>query len=147
MRKLITAALAGATVAGGAMLVQAAQAQPYYYGPPAHGYSPYYAQPYASPYGYPGYGGRYPYPGGYGGYGGGGYYGTQSGLGSALAVLGSVLGLGYPSSFYSGVPVDQYGPDPNGMIGPDGRRIKCKLRRTYDRYYGGSVIRRECWSR
>jgi hypothetical protein len=43
--------------------------------------------------------------------------------------------------------VDRYGPDPNGMIGPDGRRIKCKIKRTYDRYYGGYVSRRECWSR
>ena len=134
MRKLLTAALAGATVAGGAMIAQA-QAQPYYYGaPPSYGYS---YSPYSNGYAYD------PYR--YNGYNNG-YYGG-SGANTALGVLGSVLGLNYAPNFYSGVPVDRYGPDPNGMIGPDGRRIKCKLRRTYDRYYGGSVLRRECWSR
>ena len=155
MRKPLVAALAGATIAGGAMVATATQAQPYDYPPPAYGapygHSPYYNQPYRqpygsyrdpTPYGYPGYGARTPY--GYPGYGA---YGTPAGIGSALAVLGSVLGLDYAPGFYSGVPVDRYGPDPNGMIGPDGRRIKCKLRRSYDRHYGGTVVRRECWTR
>ncbi|MCR5874730.1 hypothetical protein LRS10_11465 [Phenylobacterium sp. J426] len=140
MRKWLTAALAGATVAGGAAIAGQAMAQRYYY-PPAPSYSPYYdgyyrAPAYPQPYGYydnRGYDNRY-----YGGYG--------SSAGVLGSVLGSVLGLSYPQSFYSNVPVDRYGPDPNGMIGPDGRRIKCKLRRTSDGYYG-TTVRRECWSR
>lgn len=146
MRKWLTAALAGATVAGGAALAGQAMAQRYYYPTPPT-YSPYYDGGYyrapAYPqYGYPSYDNRY--------YGNRYYDNRYSGSGSAGllgSVLGSVLGLSYPSSFYSGVPVDRYGPDPNGMIGPDGRRIKCKLRRTYDSYYGGYTMRRECWSR
>jgi hypothetical protein len=129
MRKLLTAALAGATVAGGVAIAQSASAQPYYDPPPR------YADPYR--YGYPDR--YYPYDDR--------YRGSPSDLGVLGSVLGSVLGLNYSSGFYSRVPVDQYGPDPNGMIGPDGRRIKCKLRRTYDRYYGGYVVRRECYAR
>lgn len=127
MRTLICAGLAGAMIAGVAG-IGSAEAQRYYdprYDRPAYGYDPYYGYRAPAPYG----------------------YGPQSGTASALSVLGSVLGLNYGSSFYSGVPVDRYGPDPNGMIGPDGRRIKCKLRRSYDRYYGSTITRRECWTR
>lgn len=134
MRKLLTAALAGAAVAGGAVIAGSASAQPYYYGPPASYYDPhrysYPDRPYDNRY----YDNRY-------------YGGSSSNMGVLGSVLGSVLGLNYSPGFYSRVPVDQYGPDPNGMIGPDGRRIKCKLRRSYDRYYGGYVVRRECWTR
>lgn len=137
MRKWLTAALAGATVAGGAALAGQAMAQRYYYPAPPT-YSPYYdgyyrAPAYPQPYQQPYYDNR--------------YYSGSGSAGLLGSVLGSVLGLSYPQSFYSGVPVDRYGPDPNGMIGPDGRRIKCKLRRTYDSYYGGYTMRRECWSR
>jgi hypothetical protein len=137
MRKLLAAALAGATVAGGLAVAGAANAQyyrPYY--PPAYGYQAYPGYP-ASP--------AYPYDNR--DYDNRSYYGNRSGAANALSILGSVLGLNYSSSFYSRVPVDQYGPDPNGMIGPDGRRIKCKLRRSYDSYYGGYMTRRECWAR
>ena len=134
MRKLTFAALAGATIAGGAMMASQAAAQYYYPAPPAtyyDRYDPYYR---AAP--------GYPAPRYYND-----RYNDRRSSSSLLgAVLGSVLGLNYDQSFYSRVPVDQYGPDPNGMIGPDGRRIKCKLRRSYDRYYG-ATIRRECWSR
>jgi hypothetical protein len=130
MRKLTAAALAGATVAAGALIAGEAAAQYYYPAPPAYydRYDPYYrtAPAYPAP--------RY-------------YDDRRSGSSLLGAVIGSVLGLNYDQSFYSRVPVDRYGPDPNGMIGPDGRRIKCKLRRSYDRYYGGTTIRRECWSR
>ena len=131
MRKLTAAALAGATVAGGALIAGQAAAQ-YYPAPPAYydRYDPYYRAP------APAY--RYDDRS---------YYGNRSSSGVLGAVLGSVLGLNYDQGFYSRVPVDRYGPDPNGMIGPDGRRIKCKLRRSHDRYYGGTTIRRECWSR
>lgn len=138
MRKWLTAALAGATVAGGAAIAGQAMAQRYYYpSPPA--YDRYYDGYYRAP--------SYPQPYYDNRYYDNRYYSGSGSAGLLGSVLGSVLGLSYPSSFYSGVPVDRYGPDPNGMIGPDGRRIKCKLRRTYDRYYGGYTMRRECWSR
>ncbi|WP_374472809.1 hypothetical protein [Phenylobacterium sp.] len=135
MRKMICAAAAGVALAGGvAGLATSAQAQPYgyYYGPPTP-YGDYYGRPYD----YNRYGQPY------------GYRGNDP-VAAGMAALGAVLGMnvqgGYGDYGY-GVPVDRYGPDPNGMIGPDGRRIKCKLRRVHDRYYGGYVTRRECWSR
>lgn len=142
MRKLMSAAVAGLAIAtGAAAIATTAEAQPYYgggryyYGPPA----PYGS--YTRPYDYSRYGQPY------------GYTGNDP-VAAGMAALGSVLGLnmqgaygGYGGGYGYGVPVDRYGPDPNGMIGPDGRRIKCKIKRTYDRYYGGYVSRRECWSR
>jgi hypothetical protein len=130
MRKLTTAALAGVALAGGATIAGEAAAQYYYPAPPAYydRYDPYYRAP------APAYAPRY-------------YDDRRSGSSLLGSVLGSVLGLNYDQGFYSRVPVDRYGPDPNGMIGPDGRRIKCKLRRSYDRYYGGYMTRRECWTR
>src|SRR5881394_3767883 len=100
MRKLIFAAVAGATVLGGAMIAQGAQAQLFGY-----------YERVAPAYHYDSYGRHYvdevaPR-----------YY-DDDGLGIAGALLGSVLG---------DVPSDRYGPDPNGMIARDGHRIKCKL--------------------
>lgn len=43
------------------------------------------------------------------------------------------------------VPHDEYGPDPNGMTAPDGRRIKCKLASRYDEAARRYRTRRECW--
>ena len=126
MRKTLGAAIAGLTiVAGGAMVAGAATAQPYYgyyynppptayyYNPPVNPYAP--APAYATPY--------YAAPG------------------LAGAVIGSILGA---DSFATvpGVPVDRFGPDPNGMLAADGHRIKCKLRDDYD--YGYRT-RRVCW--
>ena len=54
---------------------------------------------------------------------------------------GSVLG---PALVQGGVPYDRYGPDPNGMIAPDGHRIKCKLDDTYDSRLGRYLTRRVC---
>jgi len=129
MRRTITA-LGALAVAGSVALAGAAQAQPYgsYRGFGDYGYRYAPAQAY-------GYDGRYaPY----------GYYNGYDGSGRtaiAGALLGSLMGNGYGS----GVRVDRYGPDPNGMIAPDGHRIKCKLRTSYDGYYGGYRTRRECW--
>ena len=138
MRRIISATVAGLAIATGAAAVAStAEAQPYgyYYGPPTP-YGGYGA--YQRPYDYNRYGQPY------------GYQGNDP-VAAGMAALGAALGLnmgGYGGYGYGyGVPVDRYGPDPNGMIGPDGRRIKCKLRRTYDRYYGGYVSRRECWSK
>ncbi|HEY8616459.1 hypothetical protein [Phenylobacterium sp.] len=143
MRKIIGATVAGlALVGSAAAMTSTAQAQPgYYYNPQPYygGYNPgpYYNNGYPNGYYAPGYNYNR------------GYYGNDGSLaGIAGAVLGSVLGGGYAGGYgYGNVPVDQYGPDPNGMIGPDGRRIKCKLKRTYDSYYRGYVTRRECRSR
>lgn len=170
MRKIMSAAVLGLAVTGGAVAVAgAAQAQTRYYDPYTGRYT--YQQPYSSyrapatpyyysqPYGY-----TQPQPYGYAqpyGYNQQPYgytqpyssYGSNSGLAAGLSVLGSLFGLntsalnyngyGY-STPYGNVPVDQYGPDPNGMIAPDGHRIKCKLRRSYDSYYRQTVTRREC---
>jgi hypothetical protein len=143
MRNLVTAVLAGASVLGAGAVAQTAQAQPYgyYYNrpPPPPAYYPYngsgyYTAPsYRPNTAYTPYNSYTPY---------GGYNsGSSSGLSAGLAVLGSALGLntgGY------GAPYDRYGYDPNGMIAPDGHRIKCKNRRVYDGYYGGYVTRRVC---
>lgn len=148
MRKTIRAAIAGlALVGGAAAIAETAQAQGYYYGPPVYNGNGYYSAPsraYPSPY----YNNAYPNSGyynnynGYNGYNNYNSYGSNGSLaGIAGALLGSVLGNGYSNS---NVPYDQYGPDPNGMIAPDGHRIKCKLRKNYDSYYRAYVTRREC---
>lgn len=132
MRKLLSVAIAAATVAGGALAVgQTAQAQPYGYYPapaPAPGYYD------RNGYWHPAYAPPAPPPA---------YYGTDGGLSAGLSVLGSALGLS--AGYGANVPVDRYGPDPNGMIAPDGHRIKCKLRSNYDNYYGRYMTRRECY--
>jgi hypothetical protein len=38
---------------------------------------------------------------------------------------------------------DAYGPDPNGVLAPDGHRIKCKL--VTDDRYGWPMKHRVCW--
>jgi len=39
---------------------------------------------------------------------------------------------------------DQYGPDPNGLRAPDGHRLKCKVKKGWDDYYGERIKHREC---
>lgn len=132
MRKMLGAALIGLTVAGGAVFASTAQAQPYgYYYSPAPGYydNGYY-RPAPTPY--------------YNGYYGAPRYDDDSAAGLAGALIGSVLGDGYGSGYGPGVRVDRFGPDPNGMIAPDGHRIKCKMRTGYDGY-GRYRTYRQCW--
>ncbi|HVI32791.1 hypothetical protein [Phenylobacterium sp.] len=142
MRKLISAAVAGLAMAGGAaVMTSTAEAQPYGYypAPPAY-YGGYNSQPYYGGYNQPYYGN------GYNGYYSQPYAGGDP-LTAGMAALGAALGLNTQSGYGGygyGVPVDRYGPDPNGMIAPDGHRIKCKLRRTYDSYYRSYVTRRVC---
>ena len=125
MRKMLGAALIGLTVAGGAVIATSSQAQPYGYYAPAPGYYDHgYYVPAPSP--APSY--YAPAPG---------YYDSQA---AAAASLGAAVG-GYV--YQPGVPVDRFGPDPNGMIAPDGHRIKCKLRDDYDSR-GRLYTRREC---
>src|SRR4051812_11659615 len=124
MRKFLIAAMAGASVLGGAAIAQSTQAQPYgYYERGYHydadgrrfyddGYGRHYVDPVR----------RYDY--------------DDAPLAIAGAVLGSVMGE---------VPYDRYGADPNGMIARDGHRIKCKLSSGYDGRYGGYMTHRVCW--
>src|SRR5258708_4567582 len=126
MRKLIFAAVAGATVLGGAMIAQGAQAQ--FYG---------YYERVAPAYHYDSYGRRFFVAGAARHYVdevAPRYY-DEDGLGIAGALLGSVLG---------DVPYDRYGPDPNGMLARDGHRIKCKLTSDWDYRLDRYVTRRAC---
>jgi len=127
MRTMMSAAVIGLTALGGAVIAGGAQAQPYgYYAPAPSGYYDhgYYhsTAPYNGYYQAPTYG----------------YY-NEPGAALAGALIGSVIGPAYGSA----VPVDRYGPDPNGMIAPDGHRIKCKLRTSYD--YGRYRTYRQCY--
>jgi hypothetical protein len=131
MRKILGAALIGLTAVGGAVIAGTAQAQPYgYYAPAPSGYydNGYY-RPAPAPYYNRGY---YAPPS----------YNYNDGTGLAGALIGSLIGPGYAGS---AVPVDRYGPDPNGMIAPDGHRIKCKLTSGYDGRWGGYRTHRECY--
>jgi len=126
MRKMMGAAIIGLMVAGGAIIAGPANAQPYgYYYAPAPGYydNGYYRSG-PPPYYYDGYTGYY----------------TAPGLGGAL------LGMALPGAAYPvGTPVHRYGPDPNGMIAPDGHRIKCRITSGYDERYGRYRSFRMCW--
>ena len=131
MRKMLSAAVIGLTALGGAVIAGGAQAQPYgYYSPAPYGYydNGYYRAPAPAPY----YNGYYATPS----------YSYSDGAGLAGALIGSLLG---PSYVGPAVPVDRYGPDPNGMIAPDGHRIKCKLRTGYDSRWGGYHTYRQCY--
>ncbi|MDB5493816.1 MAG: hypothetical protein JWP86_1153 [Phenylobacterium sp.] len=131
MRKILGAALIGLTVAGGAIVAGTAQAQPYGYYAPAPGYydNGYY-RPAPTPYYNNGYYATPSYS----------YYDGPGSAGLAGALIGSVLAPAYGPA----VPVDHYGPDPNGMIAPDGHRIKCKIR-SGDDSYGRYRTFRECY--
>ena len=133
MRKMLSAAVIGLTALGGAVIAGGAQAQPYgYYAPAPSGYydngyyrpapTPYYNRGYNGYYGTPSYN-----------------YNDDAGLGGAL--IGSLVGPSYSGA----VPVDRYGPDPNGMIAPDGHRIKCKLVSGYNGRWGGYRTYRQCY--
>jgi hypothetical protein len=117
MRKLVLAAVAGGTILGGATIAQAVSAQAYVYYPPA-------AAPAIEPgYRYDAYGRPY-YDDGY-----------RAAPGVYVGEAGSTLGPALVEG-YARVPYDRYGPDPNGMIAPDGHRIKCKLTDDWDSRYG-----------
>lgn len=121
MRKLLFAAAATAGVLGGAMIAQSAQAQPYGYYAPAPVYAPGYRY---DEFGRP-------------------YYDDGYRPGYVAPLAGAVLGPALADA-YASVPVDRYGPDPNGMIAADGHRIKCKLTDTYDGRRDRYVTRRLC---
>lgn len=123
MRKLLLAGVAGATLLGGAMIAQSVSAQPYVVYPAA----PTVVEPgyRYDAYGRPYYDDGYRTPGVY--------------VGEAGSVLGPAIVNGYAS-----VPYDRYGPDPNGMIAPDGHKIKCKLDDSFDVRLDRYITRRVC---
>ncbi|MGZ3377473.1 MAG: hypothetical protein ACXU8S_12825 [Phenylobacterium sp.] len=122
MRKLLLAGVVSATLLGGAAITQTASAQPYvvYPGAPPAGEPGYRYDAYGRPYFDDGYRGP-----------------------AYVPEAGSVLGPAIVEA-YGRVPYDRYGPDPNGMIAPDGHRIKCKLDDTYDGRLDRYVTRRVC---
>ena len=121
MRKLLVAATAAAGVLGGAMIAEGVQAQPYGYYAPAPVLAPGYRY---DEFGRP-------------------YYDDGYRPGYAAPLAGAVLGPPL-ADVYARVPVDRYGPDPNGMIAADGHRIKCKLTDGYDSRIDRYVTRRVC---
>ncbi|MBW8815798.1 MAG: hypothetical protein JF588_20460 [Caulobacterales bacterium] len=130
MRKLAIAALAGLTIAGGLGMATSGSAQPYrYYSPYDHSW--HYTHDRDR---YDAYRDRDRDDDG---------YRDRDGAALAGAVLGSLLGS--DTGFYDRAPVDRFGPDPNGMIAPDGHRIKCRLRTNWDTYRDAYVTRRVCW--
>ncbi|HZZ69200.1 MAG TPA: hypothetical protein VFE18_13590 [Phenylobacterium sp.] len=123
MRKLLLIGVAGATLLGAAAIGQAASAQAYVvYPTPAPAVEPGYRY---DAYGRPYYDDGYRAPDVY--------------VGEAGSAIGPALVEGYAS-----VPYDRYGPDPNGMVAPDGHRIKCKLDDTYDGRLDRYITRRVC---
>lgn len=123
MRNLLYAAAAAATALGGATIASAVHAQPYGYYAPAPAYV-------APGYRYDEFGRPY-YDDGY----------RRPAYVAPLA--GSVLGPALADG-YARVPVDRYGPDPNGMIAADGHRIKCKLQDDWSDRYDRYMTRRVC---
>jgi len=121
MRKLLIAAAAGASALGGVMIAQAVQAQPIVVAPAA----PVYAPP--AGYHYDAYG-RLVYDPAY----------------AAPVVGGAVIGAPLVNA-YAGVPVDEYGPDPNGMRAADGHKIKCKLTDDWDERFDRYMTHRVCY--
>jgi hypothetical protein len=143
MRKMLSAAVIGLTAFGGAVIAGGAQAQPYgYYAPAPSGYYDSYGHWHSAPVYNNGYYTAPAYVAPSYGYTTPSYGYDTSGAGLAGALIGSLLGNGYATS---AVPVDRYGPDPNGMIAPDGHRIKCKLRTGYDSRWGGYHTYRQCY--
>jgi hypothetical protein len=132
MRTMLSAAVIGLTALGGAVIAGGAQAQPYgYYAPAPSGY-------------YDSYGYYHPAPV-YNGYSGPPSYSYYNGDGSDASLAGALIGSLVGPSYGGAVPVDRYGPDPNGMIAPDGHRIKCKLTTGYDSRWRGYHTYRECF--
>lgn len=143
MRRMLSALVAGLAVAGGAAaFTGGAQAQPYgYYGAPG-----YYGYRYDPPrtYGPTGAYTPYNYYNGYDGYNGYGGYSGYDGYGG-YGAAGSVLGAALAPEILGHAPYDEYGPDPNGLVAPDGHQIKCKLIDNWDSYRNAYVKRRQCW--
>jgi hypothetical protein len=115
--------------AGLAMIAGAAQAQPI-----GHSWGPgEYAYVYAPPRAY-GYDGRYTPFSFYNGV-------DYAELAARRAPMGPELRAGYGP----GVRLDAYGPNPNGMIAPDGHQVRCRLSSHFDIWKGHTETQRECW--
>jgi hypothetical protein len=134
MRKLPRALAVSLAAAGAAAIAGAGQAQPYgdYTG---HGAD--YAYRYAPPQQYDGSGRYLPYSY-YNGYDGYNYAPTTPEASAAVGAAMAAAALGH-------APYDRYGPDPNGVVAPDGHQIKCKLVSDWNDYYSRYVKHRVCW--
>jgi hypothetical protein len=123
MRKTLCVLLGGLTIAS------SAQAQPYGYYPAPGAYAYRYEPPRA--YGPDGYYTPFSY-----------YNGRDfSDAGQNMALLGSAIA----PSVLGSAPFDRYGPNPNGMIAPDGHVIRCKPVTAWSPRAARFVRRRECW--
>jgi len=143
MRKMLSARAAGVVAAGlmaaggAAATAGAAKAQPtgYYPAPGAYAYR--YDPPRA-----------YDANGDYTGQTYGDGYDGYDAYGDAAAAAGdtgAALGAAVAAATLGHAPYDQYGPDPNGAVAPDGHQLKCKLVQDWNDYADRYVTRRVCW--
>lgn len=134
-RLALTSARAG-LAATAAMLALSAQAQPfgYYWGWDNYGYR--YAPPIA--YGPNGEDTGFRYFNGYDGF---------NGSAKLAPPLIQAWNPALPAPTLGAIPTDAYGPNPDGMVGPDGRRIQCRIVGRWQAAWGRTVGQRECRAR
>lgn len=135
-RRLTRAAACAAAAAAAALFALSAKAQPfgYYWGWDNYGYR--YAPPIA--YGPNGEDTGFRYFNGYDGFNGG----------AKLAPpLTTAWDPARPAPTLGAIPSDAYGPNPDGMVGPDGRRIQCRVIGRWDAIWGRYVGQRQCEAR
>lgn len=134
-RRSLTAARV-VLAAAAAMFALSAQAQPfgYHWGWDSYGYR--YAPPIA--YGPDGEDTGFRYFNGYDGF---------NGSPDLAPPLTETWDPARPPPSLGAIPSDAYGPNPDGMIGPDGRRIDCRIVARWDAIWGRAVGRRECAAR
>lgn len=128
MRQALTALIVGMAIAG------AAKAQPVGFYP---GLSAAYAYHYEPPLAY-GPDGRYT---------GFTYFNGYDGYNGSPSVAPPLIDAGnpaLPAPTLGAIPTDVFGPNPDGMIGPDGRRIDCQLVGRWSAVWGRYVGQREC---
>jgi hypothetical protein len=133
MRRLFSAVLTGATALASVAMAPAASAQTYDQYPPAPaGY-------------YDSYGDYHQYAPPQTAYTPAPDYTYNRGYYDAPAVAGSTLGAAIAGYTNDGTPYDGLGPDPNGMIAPDGHKIKCKNETNWNDWRHAYVTRRVCY--
>jgi hypothetical protein len=134
MLRTLTLLIVGLTVAGIAL---AAKAQPFGYYP---GPSPAYAYRYEPPraYGPDGQDTGFRYFNGYDGF---------NGSSTVAPPLITAWNPALPAPTLGAVPTDVFGPNPGGMVGPDGRRIHCQVVGRWSAIWGRYVGQRECRAR
>lgn len=134
--RLALAALRRGLAAAAAMFALSAQAQPfgYHWGWDNYGYR--YEPPIA--YGPDGRDTGFRYFNGYDGFNGGP---------KVAPPLITAWDPALPPPSLGAIPSDVYGPNPDGMVGPDGRRIQCRVVGRWDAVWGRYVGQRQCRAR